>query len=51
MLRIHQLGLSLADLEEYSYGFVMDMIMEKTRDSEMWMEVATQDDFDRFSRG
>ena len=51
MLRIHQLGLSLADLEEYDYGFVVDMLTEKARDSEQWMEVATQEDFDLFSRG
>lgn len=51
MLRIHQLGLSLADLEEYDYGFVVDMLTEKARDSEQWMEVATQEDFDQFSRG
>lgn len=48
MLRCFQLGLHMADLEQLSYGDVIDMIVESANDSAEYNEVATQADFDRF---
>lgn len=48
MLRVVQVGLSLSDLDNLDYGFVMDMITELGNDDHKYKERATQDDFDRF---
>ena len=43
------MGLSLDDLEDLQYGFVMDMMTESANDSyEGYKPVANQEDFDRF---
>ena len=48
VLRAVQLGLSVADLDSLEYGAVIDLMTESGNDSEKYLEVANQDDFDRF---
>ena len=47
-LRCFQLGLSIADLETLSVGFVLDMITESANDNCEYKQLATQEDFDKF---
>ena len=48
LLRCHELGLRITDLEYFDYGTVQDMIIERGNDSEEYDYVATQKDYDRF---
>lgn len=47
-LRAKQVGLTLAELEELTVGFVMDLIIENNNDSCEYKQVATQEDFNSF---
>ena len=46
--RAKDLGLTLTELDVLEYGMVVDMMIEKQNDSEKWLPIATQEDFDRF---
>lgn len=48
MLRCKELGLTINELEEISYGLVMDMLTEKINDEEEYPYKAGQADFDKF---
>lgn len=48
LLRCVQLGLSMADLEMLSIGLINDMYSESRNDDYKYVELATQEDFDRF---
>lgn len=48
MLRCCELGISGAELDEYSIGMVYDMYVEKANDMEKYPYKATQDDMDKF---
>lgn len=48
LLRIVQIGLSPADLDDLEKGAVFDMFTEASNDGCDYAELATQDDFDRF---
>ena len=48
LLRCVELGLSDIDMEELSYGMVLDMLTEKTNDDIKYDELAQQSDFDKF---
>jgi len=48
MLRCFQMGLHMADLENLSYGDVIDMMVESANDNCEYKQLATQEDFDRF---
>ena len=48
LLRCVQAGLSIADLDFLDYGMVLDMLTESGNDEGKYMEIATQEDFDRF---
>lgn len=55
LLRCKELGLSIADMQEISYGMMIDMISERGNDA-FYQEhppakLATQADMDRFARG
>jgi hypothetical protein len=44
------MGLTMNDLENLSYGDVVDMMIEAGNDGADYKELATQEDFDRFKR-
>lgn len=48
LLRVFQMGLRMADLEDLTYGQVIDMMTESANDNENYSQLATQADFDRF---
>lgn len=48
MLRVTQMGLSLADLDRMTPGMVLDMFAERVNDECTYDRVATQEDFDKF---
>lgn len=48
ILRAYQIGLTLSDLDQMDYGFVLDMIIESGNDSFDYQELATQEDMDKF---
>lgn len=48
LLRATQLGLRVEDLDLLSVGDVMDLLVESANDHEKYMELAGQDDFDKF---
>ena len=48
MRRALSLGLGLDDLDHIEFGMVLDLIQEADNDNYKYMEVATQEDFDRF---
>jgi len=48
LLRAVQLGLSMSDLNDISFGMVMDMYAEMSNDSIEYKEIATQEDMDNF---
>lgn len=48
VLRAYQIGLTLSDLDQMDYGFVLDMIIESGNDSEEYQTIATQEDMDKF---
>ena len=49
LLRCVQMGISIRDLDLLTIGFVNDMYAENSNDDyKGYMEVATQEDFDKF---
>ena len=50
LLRCVQLGISIADLDLLTIGLVNDMFTERQNDGYSYKELASQSDFDRFSR-
>lgn len=48
LLRCCEIGLSMQDLAELSFGLVVDMFTEKSNDDAEYDTVATQNDFDSF---
>lgn len=48
LLRVYQIGMTVADLEQLDYGMVLDMMTESANDSAEYKYVANQNDFDRF---
>lgn len=48
MLRCKELGLSIADLEEITFGLVVDMLTERSNDEHEYPYKAEQKDFDKF---
>ncbi len=48
LLRCLEIGLSIADLDLLTIGFIMDLWSEKANDSVKYKTVATQEDFDKF---
>ena len=51
VLRCLQLGLTLSDLDQLDYSFVLDMMTESDNDSYNYPRRAMQADFDRLKRG
>ena len=48
VVRALQIGLSIADLEFFTYGAVIDLLTETGNDNCEYDQVAEQSDFDRF---
>ena len=48
LLRATQLGLTMEDLNNVSYGMVMDMYFEYANDKEDYDEIASQEDMNNF---
>jgi len=48
LLRCVQLGISMADMELLSIGLINDMYSESRNDECKYVELATQEDMDRF---
>ncbi|WP_443965066.1 hypothetical protein [Ruminococcus sp.] len=48
LLRCIQIGLSMQDLNELTYGMVLDIFSEHANDSCEYASLATQRDFDTF---
>lgn len=48
LLRVVQMGLSIADLDNLEYGTVVDMMTESSNDAEGYDYIPTQEDFDAF---
>lgn len=48
LLRVVQMGLSIADLDGLEYGTVIDMMTESSNDGEDYKYLPTQEDFDAF---
>lgn len=48
LLRVVEIGLSVSDLSLLTIGLVNDMYTEKSNDEYIYMEIATQEDFDKF---
>ena len=48
LLRVCQIGLQLADLDDLETGTVFDMMTESDNDNFNYRPLATQEDFDRF---
>lgn len=48
VLRCIQLGLHIDDLDQLTYGMVVDIMTEQTNDGHKYRQLATQEDFDRF---
>lgn len=48
ILRAKQMGLTLNELEDLSFGFVIDMIIESGNDEAKYTPKATQEDFRNF---
>lgn len=48
LLRCTQLGLPMADLYVLDVGMIFDMFIESANDRFDYVEIATQDDFDKF---
>ena len=44
------MGLTLDELFLLEYGFVVDLMTETGNDDCEWTQLATQEDFDRFTR-
>ncbi len=48
LLRCTEIGISIADLDLLTIGLVMDMWTEKGNDSAKYVQVAGQEEFDKF---
>ena len=48
LLRCFELGMTTADVDRLTVGFIYDMIIEKDNDNYDWPVKATQADFDKF---
>ena len=48
MLRCKELGFTVMELEQISFGLVMDIMVEKSNDEFNYPYKASQDDFNRF---
>lgn len=48
LLRCLEIGISIGDLDYLTIGMVMDIWTEKTNDSVKYVNLATQEDFDKF---
>jgi hypothetical protein len=48
LLRAKQLGLSVAELNLLSFGFLMDLLTEQGNDNFEYPDKATQEDIDSF---
>ena len=48
VLRAKQIGLTLDEMDELDFGFVLDMFTESVNDNFDYKQVATQADFERF---
>ena len=48
MLRCKELGFSVIELEQVSFGLIMDMMVEKSNDEYKYPYKASQDDFNNF---
>lgn len=48
ILRCKQLGFSLADLDEMTYGMVLDVFTENSNDSYEYDDIATAADVENF---
>ena len=42
------MGLTLGEMEELTFGFILDLMMEANNDECEYQEQATQADFDKF---
>lgn len=49
MLRAFQLGLSLDQLDEFTEGDIINLLIEQSNDYAKYDYIATQDDIDKFS--
>lgn len=48
LLRAVEIGLSILDLDLLTIGLVNDMYTEKANDEWKYVEIATQEDFNKF---
>lgn len=48
LLRCMEVGISIPDLDLLTIGLVLDIWTEKGNDKETYVQLAGQDDFDRF---
>ena len=48
LLRVYQIGLTMADLDDLEAGTVFDIMTEAVNDEYKYKQVASQSDFDRF---
>lgn len=48
MLRCKELGFTVMELEQISFGLVMDIMVEKSNDEFNYPYKASQDDFNNF---
>lgn len=48
MLRAVQMGVAISDLDLLTIGLVLDMFTEAQNDNYKYLNLATQDDFDKF---
>ena len=46
-LRLKELNISAQDADEYTMGFVFDILTEKHNDTEKYDKLATQEDIDK----
>ena len=50
LLRCVEIGISIAELDLLTIGMLMDIWTEKGNDGATYDNLATQEDFDKFSR-
>lgn len=48
LLRCVEMGISISELDLVSIGLVLDMVTEKSNDKEDYVQIAEQEDFDKF---
>lgn len=46
--RVIQIGLKISDLDDFTYGEILDLFTEQANDNCEYRQVAGQDDFDKF---